>query len=132
MKLIVCLDDKNGMAFNRRRQSSDLVVIKKIMELVGSETLWMNSYSFYLFADFTGNIQVREDFLDCASAGEYCFVENLQLEPYLARCSEIYVFRWNRHYPADVMFPDVLRNGKILEEFEGNSHKIVTLEVYKL
>ena len=33
MKLIVCMDDKNGMAFNHRRQSRDRVLAKRIMEL---------------------------------------------------------------------------------------------------
>lgn len=38
MRLIVCLDDKNGMAFNHRRQSRDCIVIAKIEELTkGSE-----------------------------------------------------------------------------------------------
>ena len=32
MRLIVCLDDKNGMAFNHRRQSRDRIVTEKIEE----------------------------------------------------------------------------------------------------
>lgn len=131
MRLIVCLDDNNGMTFNRRRQSSDMAVTGKILELVGADKLWMNSYSGYLFADKPGNIQICEDFLDRAEAGEYCFVENLKVEPYFERFSEILVFRWNRIYPSDMVFPDVLHNGTILLEFAGNSHEKVTLEAYK-
>ena len=33
MKLIVCLDDKNGMMFNKRRQSRDRVLIENVLEL---------------------------------------------------------------------------------------------------
>ena len=132
MKLIVCLDDKNGMTFNRRRQSSDVAVVRKISELVGLDRLWMNSYSGYLFANSSGNIQICDDFLEKAGNEEYCFVENLHIAPYLERIQEICVFRWNRVYPADLVFPDVLRDGAILNEFVGNSHEKITLEVYKL
>lgn len=132
MKLIVCLDDKNGMAFNRRRQSSDKTVTQKILELVGTDKLWMNSYSGYLFADVSDNIQICEDFIDRAQAGDYCFVENLQVQSYLGQFSEIFVFHWNRTYPADLVFPNILQNGTVLLEFAGNSHDKVTLEVYKL
>lgn len=132
MKLIVCLDDQNGMCFNRRRQSSDAAVTGKILELVGGNKLWMNSYSGYLFADKPGNIQICEDFLESAESGDFCFIENLQTAPYLIRFSEIYVFRWNRRYPSDLYFPDVLDEGKVLTEFAGNSHKRITLEVYRL
>ena len=39
LRLIVCLDDKNGMAFNHRRQSRDCIVTAKIAELVKGSTL---------------------------------------------------------------------------------------------
>ena len=132
MKLIICLDDKNGMCFNRRRQSSDAAVAEMIPELIGTNKLWMNSYSGYLFANSLVNMQVCDDFLERANAGDYCFVENQQVASCLDRFSEAYVFRWNRRYPSDLRFPDVLHDGKILREFPGNSHEKITLEVYKL
>lgn len=39
MKLIVCMDDKNGMAFNHRRQSRDRVLAERIMELTENAKL---------------------------------------------------------------------------------------------
>lgn len=39
MRLIVCLDDKNGMAFNHRRQSRDRIITETIEELVKGSTL---------------------------------------------------------------------------------------------
>lgn len=39
MRLIVCLDDKNGMAFNHRRQSRDRIVTEKIEELAKGSVL---------------------------------------------------------------------------------------------
>ena len=41
MKIIVCVDNQNGMMFNHRRQSQDRVLRKRILELTGGEKLWM-------------------------------------------------------------------------------------------
>ena len=49
MNIIICLDDKNGIQFNRRRQSRDQVVCNRVLELSQGSTLWMNAYSAKLF-----------------------------------------------------------------------------------
>ena len=56
MKIIVCVDNQNGMMFNHRRQSQDRVLRKRILELTGGEKLWMNAYSQkqFLHAKRTG------------------------------------------------------------------------------
>jgi hypothetical protein len=85
MKLIVCLDDTNAMAFHNRRQSADRVVCQKIMELVGQNNLWMNSYSGYLFAEMQGNIRIDDAFLEKAEKGDFCFAENVDLNCWTTR-----------------------------------------------
>ena len=45
MILIACVDDRGGIAFNHRRQSSDSVVRNRILELTAGSRLWMNEYS---------------------------------------------------------------------------------------
>ena len=65
MILIVCLDDKGGMAFNRRRQSKDRVLREQILALTEGRPLWMNSYSALQFED-APNIRVDEAFLEKA------------------------------------------------------------------
>lgn len=132
MKLIVCLDVKNGLAFHNRRQSSDLAVTKKILELTLGRKLWMNNYSGYLFADFQRNIQIDEDFLDKAAEEDYCFAEITDIKPYIRKVRELYVFRWNRVYPADLRFPQIPAKARVLAEFSGNSHEKITLEEYRL
>lgn len=42
MILIACVDDRAGIAFNHRRQSSDSVVRDRILELTAGSRLWMN------------------------------------------------------------------------------------------
>ena len=65
MNIIVCLDDKNGMMFNKRRQSQDKLLRSDIKELVKSKILYMNNYSYKLYKDIDdGNIKVYEDFLN--------------------------------------------------------------------
>ena len=47
---------------------------------------------------------------------------------------EVYLFQWNRDYPADMYFTVDLKTGfkKIkVEDFAGSSHKKITLEIYK-
>ncbi len=132
MKLIVCLDDKNGMAFHNRRQSSDLVVTEKIIELTKDHRLWMNSYSGYLFADSQANIQIDEDFLNKATEKDYSFTEITDVHPFIPKVRELFVFRWNRVYPADLHFPQIPAKAQVLAEFSGNSHEKITLEVYRL
>ena len=45
MIVITCLDQKNGMMFNHRRQSQDSVLREHVAKLVANVPLWMNHYS---------------------------------------------------------------------------------------
>ena len=133
MKLIVCLDDKNGMLFNKRRQSSDRAVCGKILDIAAGKRLLMNAYSGYLFAEMDGNIHICEDLQSVIREDDICFVENMEVLPLLAKATELVVFRWNRVYPADVHFPELPAAFWIQEkaDFTGNSHPQITMEVYR-
>ena len=136
MKVIVCVDDRNGMMFNGRRQSRDRVLREHILGLAGGTKLWMNRYSARQFQDeMCDNICVDDAFLSRASAGEYCFVESDRLLPFEKRIEEIRVFRWNRVYPSDVKLDldPADRGWQRVEtgEFSGSSHEKITEEVYR-
>ena len=45
MALIICADDRGGMAFNRRRQSQDRIVREHILADAAGGQLWMSPYS---------------------------------------------------------------------------------------
>lgn len=134
MTVMLCVDDKNGMMFNHRRQSRDRVLQERILALAGMGRLWMSPYSRKLFAD-TGSAEVLvdEDFLEKARNGDLCFVEDRDLTPYEEKIERILLFRWNRVYPADLYF--TLDLGKYTleetEEFAGNSHEKITKEMYR-
>ncbi len=130
MIVMVCLDDNNGMLFNHRRQSHDKALCAYIQRLTEGSRLWMNAYS----APFFAHASVAEDFLEQAAQEDYCFVENLPLQPYEAKIERLLVFRWNRVYPADT-YLDLILDGvwhlQRQEEFIGSSHDKITMEVYE-
>ena len=131
MRLIVCLDDKNGMAFNHRRQSRDRIVTAKIEELVKGSTLQFSPYSAKLFPP--GGFEPSENYLLRAGEDDFCFVELEDVTPYERQIKEITVFHWNRTYPADLKFQIDLTQWSLewTVEFPGNSHEKITMEVYK-
>ena len=45
MILALCLDDKNGMAFNGRRQSMDRLLRADLLKAAGESPLWVSPYT---------------------------------------------------------------------------------------
>lgn len=136
MILIVCLDDKNGMMFNKRRQSKDSAVRADIAAEAGNGVLWMNEYSAKQFAEDDNalfmDIKVNETFMDEAAPGEYCFLEGAGASDIENRIEKLIVYKWNRLYPSDVRFDLPLDEWKLEStvDFPGSSHEKITKEVY--
>ncbi len=134
--LIVCIDDRNGMMFHKRRLSKDRAQHKDMLKECSGKKLHMSSYSKKMFCgDMPGGIAVSEEFLEKAGEGEYCFIEDADISEYEEKIEAVILYRWNRAYPADVYFTLDLADGRWsrerLEEFEGFSHDRITKEVYK-
>ena len=134
MILIACVDDKNGMMFNFRRQSRDKLVIENICEMVGDKKLWVNEYSKKMFEAEKVNLFVsNQDFFE-AELDEYCFTENVIPTKIENDITKVILYYWNREYPADQYF-DLELNDWILEseiEFEGSSHEKITRKIFKI
>ena len=133
MIVIVCVDNNLGMMFNNRRQSRDIEVVKKIIEFTKGSSLWMNKYSYELFEELDCNrINIDSGFLSETANGEYCFVENTDLESYEKWVEKIIIFRWNTVYPSDRELDIDLKSWQLIEnsDFVGKSHKKITMEVY--
>ena len=126
MKLIVCLDDKNGMLFNNRRQSRDKILIENMLEFCKGEQLYTNEYSSVLFPE--KSVVVCESFENTENG--YIFAENFITDE--DKIQEIIVYKWNRVYPADTYFSIDLKNWSLVEtiDFEGSSHEKITRERY--
>lgn len=137
MILIICADDKLGMAFNRRRQSMDSVLRQKLLQYCGTKKIWMSPYTATQFNYNlgAGNIEVSDEFLSLAGENEYCFVETNDIVPFADKIQEIILFRWNRTYPADTFLkiPGHISDWHIsvIDEFPGKSHKKITMESWR-
>lgn len=132
MIAIICIDDNNGMIFNNRRQSRDKTIIERIIRISEGSTLWMNKYSVKLFPD-NDNICVSDNFLSECKENEFIFVENSSLLPVEAKITKLIVFKWNCSYPYDVILDIDIEKMKLVsvDDFEGNSHEKITMEVYE-
>ena len=63
----------------------------------------------------------------------FCFVENIALQPSLHKIDAVYRFKWNRDYPSDFTFDIPLETEfrlVAIEDFVGNSHDNITLEIW--
>ena len=130
MKVIICLDDNQGMLFNKRRQSRDRKVIEDIGQY--AQRLWISPFSVKLFEETPQALCVAESYLEHAEEGAYCFVEADALKPHIHKIEEVIVYRWNRKYPADVCLDLNLSDWVLVKqsEFAGFSHEKITKEVY--
>lgn len=134
MKIIVCLDDNNGMLFNKRRQSRDEKILENIAELTNE--LWISPFSEKLFTSMSCEEQIHTNvddaFLTNANNDDYCFVENEKLLPCQDKIDQLIVYKWNRKYPADFKLDLDLKEWKLIEsvDFTGKSHEKITRETY--
>lgn len=136
MNVIVCLDDKNGMMFNKRRQSQDKILRLDIKNITLNHTLYMNSYSYKLYKDIDeGNIRVYENFLDKYNSNDFFLVEDRLLLDYIDKITTLVIYKWNRTYPSDLYFDIDLenKNWSLIDEydFEGSSHERITRKTYR-
>ena len=127
MTLYICLDDRNGLQFNKRRQSRDAAVLEDIRSQCAGNLL-IEPFSEKLIREaeipYVLPPETAEDF----------FAENIPSDEVLEKTNKIVIYRWNRHYPADIRWePDLNATGFVLQEtteFPGTSHEKITREVY--
>lgn len=132
MTIAVCIDDKNGMMFNKRRQSRDSELIRNFIGFCEDKKILISSFSEKLFADYSERVTVDDSFLENAEEGDVCFVENADVTPFSDRIERVIIYRWNRHYPSDFRFEFDISGFTLAEstEFAGTSHENITREVY--
>ncbi len=135
MRIIICLDDNNGMLFNNRRQSRDRVLLDDIFHDLKGERLCVFPFSQKLFADKEDKIKLVESLDEALRYEEKptVFVENISVNEAVEKSSELIVYRWNRVYPADFYCDVDFKKFNLQEEreFSGSSHEKITKAVYK-
>ena len=130
MTLIVCVDDNNGLLFNKRRQSRDRALTARVLTLCEGEKLWVTPYSASLFAD--ADITIDDEPLAHMAMDDAAFIE--AAVPSFANASRLIVYRWNRRYPADTYLPVPEEYGFVKTasaEFAGHSHERITEDIYE-
>ena len=134
MTLIVCLDERGGMAFGGRRQSRDALVIKDIFNTVGGGRLLVAPYSERLFSEY-GPVTVKDNPLGSAGRSDFVILETSAVGDGRDRIDNLIIYRWNRHYPADLYFdlsPEECGfTLKESTELVGTSHEKITREIYE-
>lgn len=132
MTLIVCLDIRNGLRFNDRRQSSDRCVTERVIRMSEGRRLYILPESASLFSGM--DCVVSEEISQLADGDDICFVETGDFSTYLDKTKTMVVYRWDKVYPADTKFPmDAFLERLSLrstETFSGYSHDWITQEVY--
>ncbi len=128
MTYIFCIDDKGGMLFFGKRQSRDRVLNAYLLDAIEQAPLSVTPYSASLFSDYP-SLCVE----DTPSKDGYVFVEN---GPYdLSRADEVWLCKWNRHYPADRFFDSDSLHKQFQktaeEELVGSSHEKITIETWR-
>lgn len=133
MILIVCVDERNGMMFNNRRQSQDKILTGHIIEKTKDKKLWITTFSKDIFnIEEDENIMIDDNFYSIAEKEDYCFIENIDANNFIDKVDKIIIYNWNKHYPADRYFNINLNNWEIISEenFEGYSHENITEKIF--
>ena len=134
MTVFVCIDDRGGMLFNKRRQSRDSRVIEDVIRTADDGVLYISDFSEILFEESNASVISVPEPLESAGDGSFVFIENKHLGDYLDRIDRLIIYKWNRKYPSDFSLDvDPVAAGfkkKSTREFKGTSHDKITREDY--
>lgn len=129
MTIYVCLDDRDGMLFNHRRQSRDIAVLQDL-----GQPVYIDAFSEKLFLSSKIPYRLAPEGLEQIPEEGGFFMEDREPESVLPLADKVAIYRWNRHYPGDFYWNvDLKEWGFTMEsqcEFPGKSHETITREVY--
>ena len=133
MKVIICIEDRGGMMFNKRRETRDRLVSLDMLVEAGASRLYIEPYSEKLFRGNEESVHVVENVLEETPADGCCFVEDRDLAGSEEKIDTLIIYRWNRVYPydrkLDIDMGRYERTGRI--EFAGYSHDCVTKDTFR-
>ena len=91
MKVIVVIDDKNGLLFNHRRQSQDRIIREKILSIIQGRKLWMNAYSHRQFKDepVSGRIAEAEEIRHASDYDDFYIATEDEAKEQIATALEL-------------------------------------------
>jgi len=124
MVLIVCVDEKMGMLFNHRRQSSDRNLIKYLSDRFKKITVC--EYSAGLFSEFLDCIQINNN----PRQSDCFFLEDNRTVFF--HSDTIVLCRWNRIYPADIYCSADFSEYNLVssEKIIGSCHEEIIIDTF--
>ena len=125
MILITCIDNSNGIMFNKRRVSKDALLIERLKGITKENKVYVSEYSKPLFEGFDNLVLSIEKLTN----NDFYFLED---EDYTGNIDKIIIYKWNRDYPADKYFDIDLSSYELIstQDFQGSSHDLITEEIY--
>ena len=117
MKLVVCLDENNGIKFFGKRQSQDELQRKNLFELIGNLKLFLTEYSYDLYKDIEFNFEIIDKNTEIIKNSVFLY-EGDFLEKFLPSVDEIIVYFWNSWKEIETF------------EFKGKSHEKITRKIF--
>ena len=125
MILITCIDNSNGIMFNKRRVSKDALLIERLKGITKENKIYVSEYSKPLFDGFDNLVFSIENLTN----DDFYFLED---EDYNGNIDKIIIYKWNRDYPADKYFDIDLSSYELIstQDFQGSSHDLITEEIY--
>ena len=134
MTVIICTGERGEMLFNKRRVSRDEYVSLDIINTVGGRKLYVKPYSEKLFSDF-GGYELCDDPLAKCSEGDFVFIEDEDITPYLEKAKGLIIYNFSTRYPYDLKFdtpPAELGFRRVdSKKFAGHSHEKIVKDVYR-
>lgn len=129
----IAVDERMGIAFNKRRQSCDRIMIEELIRSQAGK-IYVSDYSKELFLDFEDRIEVVKNPIEDCKDGACCFIELSGIENDLNEIGSLILYNWNRHYPSDTTLSVDLDNYTLVstKEFAGSSHEKITKKIYKI
>ena len=132
--VILCLCDRGGMTFNKRRQSRDRLLIEELCKNTEGY-IYIDEYSLPLFEGYEDRVKIVSNLPGDVPEGGIMFVERVSPDGFLEDVSRLVIYRWGRKYPFDKSFatiPEEVGFCKVLEyEFVGSSHEKITKGVFE-
>ncbi len=130
MTVIVCVDNKNGMLFNHRRQSSDQNLLNFLFQKFPNQKLHIRPFSEKLFSAYADRVIVDENFSQ-TDHKTVCFVEDVDVAQ-LQFVEKLIVCKWNRAYPSDFRLTVDLSAYSLANttDIVGHSHDKITIQEY--
>ncbi len=132
--VILCLCDRGGMTFNKRRQSRDRLLIDDLCKNTDGY-IYIEEYSLPLFEGYEDRVKVISNLPTDVPEGEIMFTERVSPDGFLEDVSRLIIYRWGRKYPFDTSFiavPEAVGFSKVLEyEFVGKAHEKITKGVFE-